>query len=319
MIKYLYPLIVSLLIVLVLMPIFIKLSNRVGFLDKPTKRKKHKNPTPLCGGIVMYISFMAVYIYNFGVLNKESLAIIVSCTLVTAIGLLDDYYKSKGIEFRILPRVIVQVFAAYIVYKSGIVFEGITNPFNGSYVILPEALQFILTITWIFGVTTVVNWSDGMDGVAGGITVISSSTMFVVALAKRQNESAVISIILVGIILGFLRYNRHPATVFMGDSGANFLGFILSIVALDGAFKQATVVSILIPILALGVPIFDNIFVIIKRLIEGKPVYKADRSQIHYRLQAKGMTTKQVVTCICIISCILSMISLVILYCNINK
>lgn len=319
MLKYLYPLIFSLIIVLILMPYFIKLFNKIGFMDRPTKRKKHDKPTPLCGGIVMYIAFMAVYIYKFGLHDREKICVVIAATLVTAIGLLDDYYKTRGKEFRIYPRVIIQILAAIVVYKAGIIFEGITNPFDGTYLILPTALQFILTITWIFGVTTVINWSDGMDGVAGGITVISSSTLCVVALAKAQTESAMMSVILVGIILGFLRYNHHPAKVFMGDSGANFLGFMLAIIALDGAFKQATVVSIFIPILALGVPIFDNLFVIGKRFVEGKPVYAADRSQIHYRLQEKGMNTKQVVTFICVISCVLSMISLLILYYNLHK
>ncbi|MDU5650344.1 MAG: MraY family glycosyltransferase, partial [Clostridium perfringens] len=172
---------------------------------------------------------------------------------------------------------------------------------------------YILTITWIFGVTTVINWSDGMDGLAGSISIISAMTMFVVALAKGQFNSAYMSITLVGSILAFLRYNRHPARVFMGDSGANFLGFILAIIALEGAFKQATALSILVPVLALGVPIFDNIFVIFRRFQSGKPVYEADRSQIHYRLQERGMSVKQIVSYICILSGCLSLVSLLII------
>lgn len=316
MVKYLYAFIISLLIVLIITPMLMKYSHKIGFTDKPTSRKKHNKPMPLCGGIAMYVSFIILYVVIFGLKEPQNIAIVITTTMVMVIGVIDDYYKTKGKEFKIYPRVIIQILAAIILYKSGMIFSGITNPFNGAYVVLPKALQFILSITWMFGVTTVINWSDGMDGLAGGITAISSSTLFVVALAKGQTDSAMMSIILAGSTIGFLRYNRHPAKVFMGDSGANFLGFILAIIALDGAFKQATVVSILIPFLALGVPIFDNIFVIIKRYVEGKPIYKADRSQIHYRLQEKGLNTRQVVTYICLLSVCLSLISLVILYLN---
>jgi len=121
------------------------------------------------------------------------------------------------------------------------------------------------------------------------------------------------SIILAGAMVGFLMYNRHPAKIFMGDSGANLIGFLLSIIAIDGAFKQATVLSLFIPILALAVPIFDNLFVIFKRFSEGKPVYEADRSQMHYRLEEKGFSINQTVSFIIGISIIFSAISILLL------
>ena len=152
-----------------------------------------------------------------------------------------------------------------------------------------------------------------MDGLAGGISLISSITFFVAAIILGRNVSALISIGLVGSIAGFLYYNKYPAKVFMGDSGANLLGFLLSITALDGAFKSATVMSLFIPIFALAVPIFDNLFVIFKRFSEGKPVYQADRSQIHFRLEAKGFTPKQVVKYIMIVSILCSSISIFLL------
>jgi UDP-N-acetylmuramyl pentapeptide phosphotransferase/UDP-N-acetylglucosamine-1-phosphate transferase len=152
-----------------------------------------------------------------------------------------------------------------------------------------------------------------MDGLAGGLSLISAITFFLAAIILDQSGSALVSIMLVGTILGFLYYNRFPAKVFMGDSGANFLGFILSITALEGAFKQATVLSLFIPILALAVPIFDNLFVIIKRFLEGKPVYQADRSQIHFRLEKRGLTTVQVVNYIMLISLSFSAISIILL------
>ena len=207
----------------------------------------------------------------------------------------------------------MQVLAAIIVYKSGVAFYGFTNPFTNTYVVLPSIIQFLLTITWIFGVTTVINWSDGMDGLAGGLSFISAMTFAASAVILAQPPSLLFSLMTAGVVLAFLFYNKYPAKIFMGDSGANFLGFILSIIALDGAFKAATILSLLIPILALAVPIFDNIFVIFKRFSEGKPVYQADRSQLHYRLEAKGLNTKQVVTFISGISLAFSVISILML------
>lgn len=315
MIKYLIVMLIPFVVVYLLMPKFIDFANEKGFVDKPTGRKKHDRLTPLIGGVVMYIGFFAAYLFGIDSTRQlsETFTIFIAATLVVIIGVIDDYYKGKGKEFPIYPRVIIQILAATMVFKAGIVFRGISNPFTGEFVQFSGWVQYILTITWIFGVTTVINWSDGMDGLAGSISIISAMTMFVVALAKGQFNSAYMSITLVGSILAFLRYNRHPARVFMGDSGANFLGFILAIIALEGAFKQATVLSILVPVLALGVPIFDNIFVIFRRFQSGKPVYEADRSQIHYRLQEKGMSVKQIVSYICILSGCLSLVSLLII------
>lgn len=251
-----------------------------------------------------------------GDVDKRKIFIFIGSTMILLIGLVDDFYKSKGKEFKIAPRLIVQILSAVLVYNAGVAFRGFTNPFSGEYIVLNHTLQFILSITWIFGVTTVINWSDGMDGLAGGISLVSSITFFIAAIILGQVDSANVSIVIAGTLIGFLIFNVHPAKIFMGDSGANFLGFILSIIALDGAFKQATVLSILLPILALAVPIFDNIFVIIKRYSEGKAVYEADRSQIHFRLEAKGFTPKQTVSCIVGISIMCSIISILLLFYN---
>lgn len=305
--------VMAFLIVYLVTPILIKLSLKYNFTDKPTGRKKHRGEIPLCGGIAMYISFFTIYLFvNQGNII-EKIGVFIGGTLILLIGLIDDYYKAIGKEFPIYPRLIIQLLAAFIIFKSGIAFTGFTNPITGVYIQLGITVQLILTITWIFGVTTVINWSDGMDGLAGGLSFISAITFAGAALILNQGDSAIISLIVAGITVGFLVYNRYPARIFMGDSGANLLGFILSIIALDGAFKQATVMSLFIPILALAVPIFDNLFVIVKRFLEGKPVYQADRSQIHYRLQEKGFSPRQVVTYINIISLTFSTISIILL------
>ena len=305
--------IVTFLIVYLIMPLLMNISNKFEFTDKPTKRKKHSAPIPLCGGIGVYIGFFIMYFVIVKDNRSEQMWIFLASTMILFIGLVDDYFKTRGKEFPIYPRFIVQIISAIMVFNAGVVFRGFTNPFSGEYITLPVEVQFILTITWIFGVTTVINWTDGMDGLAGGISIVSSLTFFIAAVILNQSDGAIVSLILAAAIFGFLIYNKYPARVFMGDSGANLIGFLLSIIAIDGAFKQSTVMSLFIPVLALAVPIFDNIFVIIKRFTEGKPVYQADRSQMHFRLEEKGLTTKQIVNYIVGISLVCSVISILLL------
>jgi UDP-N-acetylmuramyl pentapeptide phosphotransferase/UDP-N-acetylglucosamine-1-phosphate transferase len=294
-------------------PILIRLAIKLKYCDMPSERKRHKNPMPLCGGLSIFIGFYLIYLSFIPKITAKSLAIFAASILIIGIGIIDDWYKTKGKEFSALPKFIVQILAAAIVYRYGVIFHGFENPITHEFVLLPVWLKFVLTVTWIFGVTTVINFSDGMDGLAGGMSAISAATLYIVAAAKGQSDSALIAMILTGAILGFMRYNRHPAKVFLGDSGATFLGFILGVISIDGAFKQVTVISMLIPILALGVPIFDNVFVVIKRALEKKPIYKADRSQMHFRLESQGLTPKYIVRFMWLISLCSSLLSIVIL------
>ncbi|WP_055665981.1 MraY family glycosyltransferase [Desnuesiella massiliensis] len=311
--NYFYAFLAVYLIVYFITPFLIKLAVRFDFLDKPTKRKNQEKPMPLVGGVGVFIAFFTGYLIFIRPIQKEFTYILVSSLLVFIIGIVDDWYKSKGKEFAVLPRLIIQMISAFMIYHSGIVFNGFTNPFTNEYIILSKGVGLLLSITWILGVTTVINWSDGVDGLAGSLSAIAGSTLFVVALAKNQTDSAMMSILLVGSLIGFLKYNKYPAQTYIGDSGANFSGFILAIIALEGVFKQATIISLAVPILALGVPIFDNVYVVIKRIIKGKPIYEADASQIHHRLLSTGLNQKQVVMFISLISVCLSLCSIIIL------
>lgn len=315
-IQYALSFIVSFCIVMLLIPPLRKLAFRLDFVDKPRKdveRKIHREPIPLTASYAIFIGFAVSFLFFSKESASQTIAVLCGSLLLLTIGTIDDWYKTQGKDFPALPKLIVQVSAAVIVYLSGITFSGFYNPLSGEYILLPVWLQFILTILWIFGVTTVINFSDGMDGLAGGLTAISAGTLFVVALTKGQSTSAVMAISLVGVSLAYLRYNKPPAKIFMGDAGATFLGFILAVIALDGAFKQATVLSLFIPILALGVPIFDNLFVVTKRLMQGKPIYQADATQVHYRLLKSGLNPKQVVAFLCLISICFSLTSIILL------
>ncbi|WP_198957421.1 MraY family glycosyltransferase [Paenibacillus selenitireducens] len=313
---YVLSFFLSFLIVYFLIPPLAKWAFRLDFVDKPrhdSERKIHREPIPLTASYAIFIGFFATYLLVAREFTLETLAIFIGGVLLLTIGTIDDWYKTKGKEFPALPKMIVQVSAAIPVFFSGIAFTGFYNPFSGAYVLLPIWLQFILTILWIFGVTTVINFSDGMDGLAGGLSAISAVTLFIVALTKGQDNSAMMAIILIGVTVAYLRYNKPPAKIFMGDAGATFLGFILAVIALDGAYKQATILSLFIPILALGVPIFDNIFVVIKRMIQGKPIYQADASQAHYRLLRAGLNNKQVVMFLCLIGTCFGLSSIILL------
>jgi len=317
---YVLAFLISFAIVYALIPPLRKLAFRIDFVDKPredSERKIHREPIPLTAAAAIFAGFAAAFLMFVKEDSRQMLAIIAGSLMILAIGTLDDWYKTKRKELPAMPKFLVQVAAAYLVYESGIVFYGFHNPFTGSDVILPQWLQLVLTVTWIFGVTTVINFTDGMDGLAGGLTAISATTLFIVALAKGQPNSAMMAIIVVGVSLAYLRYNKPPAKVFMGDAGATFLGFILGVIALDGAFKQATVLSLFIPILALGVPIFDNLFVVLRRLFQGKPIYQADASQVHYRLLSTGLKPKQVVAFLYLVSVCFSMMSIILLLLNI--
>jgi len=305
-----------LLIVWILIPPLRKLAFRLDFVDKPrqdVERKIHREPIPLTASYAIFVGFFTSYLLFSRELTWETAALLGGGLLLIAIGTIDDWYKTRGKDFPALPKLVVQISSAVLVYASGIAFTGFYNPLTEQYLLLPVWLQFMLTVLWIFGVTTVINFSDGMDGLAGGLSGISALTLFVVALAKGQNNSAMMAIILVGVAIAYLRYNKPPAKVFMGDAGATFIGFILAVIALDGAFKQATVLSLFIPILALGVPIFDNLFVVFRRLLQGKPIYQADASQAHYRLLRSGLNHKQVVMVLCLLSTCFCLSSIILL------
>ncbi len=315
-ILYVIAFALSFLIVYLLIPPFGKLAFRLDFVDKPRKdveRKLHREAIPLTASYAIFIGFFVAYILVARAWNWETGALFAGGVLLLTIGTIDDWYKTKGKDFPALPKFIVQVSAAVLVYFSGNAFTGFYNPLSGDYVTLPVVVSFLLTILWIFGVTTVINFSDGLDGLAGGLSAISAGTLFIVALVMGQSNSAIMAIILVGVTVAYLRFNKPPAKIFMGDAGATFLGFVLAVIALDGAFKQATVLSLFIPILALGVPIFDNIFVVIKRFMQGKSIYQADASQVHYRLLRAGLNTKQALGFLFLASTCFSLFSIILL------
>lgn len=309
---YLLAFAMSFVITIGLIPLLTRLAKKVGFVDKPTERKQHKYAAPLIGGLAMFLGFIPSFAIFVGFSSFEHVAILIGAMVILSIGLLDDYYKTRGREFPVFPRLLAHVGVAALVYAAGLRFWGFTIPFVELRVDFPGILPFVFTVMWVFGVISAMNFSDGLDGLAGGFSGITAVTLFIFAMFMGEISPAFMAVALIGCILAFMRYNFFPAKIFMGDSGANFLGFILAVVALYG-FKQATVISIFIPVLALGVPIFDSLAVVIKRFVTRKPIYKADNSHIHQRLLKKGLNPVQTVIFLFLICICLNLTSIILM------
>ncbi|MBI2252737.1 MAG: undecaprenyl/decaprenyl-phosphate alpha-N-acetylglucosaminyl 1-phosphate transferase [Armatimonadetes bacterium] len=189
----------------------------------------------------------------------------------------------------------------------------ITYPFGG-IILLPKILSFLITLFWIVGITNAVNLLDGLDGLLAGITVISALTFGGVAILKHQFLAAILMLALGGAALGFLPYNFYPAKIFLGDAGSLFIGVILAVLTIMGAFKTTATLALFIPILIMGIPIFDTAYAILRRFLTKKPIFKADREHIHHNLLNLGLSQRQVVCIIYLINFILGILGLILAY-----
>ena len=215
-------------------------------------------------------------------------------------GIFDDLYDLS-------PKIklIGQIAAAAILVCFGIKVEWVTNPFGGMFYL--GKLSIPITIFWVVGITNTLNFIDGLDGLAAGISSIASFTLMVMALCEGLSSVVVLTAALAGGALGFLPHNFNPAKIFMGDTGAMFLGYTLAAISVVGAVKSATVIALVVPILALGLPIMDTAFAILRRFVNGYPIMQADKDHIHHRLLAIGFTQKQTVLIMYSISAVYGM------------
>ncbi|MDI3328455.1 MAG: MraY family glycosyltransferase [Alicyclobacillaceae bacterium] len=296
-----------------------RLALRWRFVDVPTQRKIHKEPVPLMGGVALYLGFLsAAFLTAFWSpqfnMTPDFWGIALGGLVIAGTGLLDDWYKTRGKEFSPWPKLIMQFVAAGILVAFGVQIKWVTLPFTeqGMY-LLPDWLSVPATLLWVVAITNMINFLDGVDGLAAGISAISSTTLFFVALLKGQEATALYAAVMIGVTLAFLRHNFHPAKIFMGDAGAMFLGFALAAISVDGAFKSATLVSVLVPVLALGVPIFDTVYVILRRLKENRPIYAADKGHTFHLLMRSGMNQIQTVAFLYLLGICFSLASIVVL------
>ncbi|HHY47807.1 MAG TPA: undecaprenyl/decaprenyl-phosphate alpha-N-acetylglucosaminyl 1-phosphate transferase [Firmicutes bacterium] len=289
--KYVWAFVEAAMISLVVTPVARLAAVKFGFVDRPSERRVHDHVIPLLGGLAIMIAFYLTSL-SWLPLDRTMVGLIAAGMFIFVVGLLDDYRKSRR-ELPAKVKLAGQVIASIIAVLFGIKIKFVTNPLGG--MIYLGMFSIPVTIIWMVSITNVVNLMDGLDGLAAGVSAIAAFALFVVAAGKGQEMSAMTAIALAGATVGFLRYNFNPAKIFMGDAGAMFIGFLLAAVSTVGALKGATTVALTIPFLALGIPIFDTAFAIVRRVREGKPIYIADKGHIHHRLLAMGLSQRQAV------------------------
>ncbi|WP_141709301.1 MraY family glycosyltransferase [Desulfuribacillus stibiiarsenatis] len=311
---YVFSFFTAFLITYAFVPITRKIAIRLGIVDKPNGRKIHADPIPLLGGLAIFLG-LGVSALLFIPMNQKIVTLFLAGSLVLMVGIIDDWNKAHGKDFPAWPKLIVQVISATVLYYGGIRILGIRGFMFDDQVTWQffSIISFFLTILWIVAIMNMLNFLDGMDGLAAGISAISAMTLFLIALIQKQEILALLSIALLGTTLGFLKYNFHPAKIFMGDAGALFLGCILAGVSIEGAFKGATILTLFVPLFVFGVPIFDTLYVMFRRWRENRPIYVADKGHVHHRLMKLGLSQPHIVTFIYVVGICFSLLSLVII------
>ena len=297
------------LIALLSTPVIRSLAVRVGAVDVPRDgRRMHDHPIPRMGGLAIFFGFL-LSVLLFLPLTGQLRSMLLGSVIIVILGIFDDIYALPA-----KPKFCVQIAAALVAVLGGnrIVFLSNLNIFSSELYWDLGWLSYPITILWIVGITNAVNLIDGLDGLACGVSTISSMTMLVIALVVAEADVAIIMAALAGACIGFLPYNLNPAKIFMGDTGSTFLGFVLAVVSIQGLFKYAAIISFAVPFLMLALPIFDTCFAIIRRVSKGQSPMSPDRSHIHHRLIDMGFSQKQAVAVLYVISAILGLSAVVL-------
>ena len=283
------PISMAVVLTIAITPLVRLLAVKAGVMDKPDYRKIHKEAMPLMGGLAIFIGFWAT-VFCTQAVTREILAFSAGSLLVLVSGVWDD---KKSIRPAI--KLIFQIAAALIiVFIGGIRIDFVTSLHSANPMALGW-LAFPLTAAWIVGLTNAVNLMDGLDGLAAGVSGIAAVTIGLIAWMEGFPSAGLLALILGASALAFLRYNFYPAKVFMGDTGALFLGFSLAVLSIMGLTKMATTVSVFLPILVLGVPIFDTLLAIARRIVNKTPIFSPDKDHLHHRLIAMGLSHKKAV------------------------
>lgn len=306
---FMIPMLVAFVISFLMTPVARKLAYKVGAVDVPTdNRRVHTKPIPRMGGLAIYVAFtIAMFLFS-DIETTKLIGIFLGSTLLVIMGMIDDVKP-----LRASLKLVVQIVAALILIKFGFRIEFLTNFFEKSGYINFNHLSTPITVIWIIGITNTINLVDGLDGLATGIATIAACTLAYVAYTNGNVEVATLTLMLAGSSLGFLPYNFNPASIFMGDTGAYFLGFILAAISIEGTLKGTTALTVIIPVLALGLPIFDTSFAIVRRAVTKKPLFEADKGHVHHRLLAIGYNQKGAVLILYCISLLMGVTAISVL------
>jgi UDP-GlcNAc:undecaprenyl-phosphate/decaprenyl-phosphate GlcNAc-1-phosphate transferase len=284
--EVLYGAAIALVIVVLLTPAVGGMARLLGVVDQPDGRRLNRRPIPRLGGLAIFLGIL-VPALAFLKLTGEMRGIVIGAAVACVVGAIDDF---RGLAPA--PKLAGQVLAAAIPTVFGVWVDHFTFPFIGA-VDLPAGVGIPITVLWVVAVMNMVNFLDGLDGLASGVCAISGVTFAVLALSLDKVDAAILSAIVAGACVGFLRHNFFPARIFMGDSGALVLGFTLATVAVAGLLKTASTVVLFLPLVVLAVPIIDTSFVVAKRMKYGVPVYAADRSHLHHRFVNIGFSQRR--------------------------
>jgi UDP-GlcNAc:undecaprenyl-phosphate GlcNAc-1-phosphate transferase len=284
--EVLYGAAIAFAIVVLLTPAVGGMARLLGAVDKPDARRLNRRPIPRLGGLAIFLGIL-VPALAFLDLSGESRGVLLGAAIATVVGAVDDF---RGLSPPV--KLSGQFLAAAIPPSFGVWIDHFTLPFIG-VVDLPAWLGVPLSMLFIVAVMNMVNFLDGLDGLAAGVCAIAGATYAILALSLGKADPAILSAVVAGACLGFLRHNFFPARIFMGDSGAMCLGFILASVSIQGLLKTASTVVLVLPLLVLAVPIIDTSFVVARRLKHSRPIYTADRSHLHHRFLNIGFSQRR--------------------------
>ena len=302
-------LIVALIVALVATPVVKSLAFKMGAMDVPKdNRRMHDHPIPRMGGLAIFLGFL-LSVLLFAEITPQLRGMLLGSVIIVVLGIFDDIYSLPA-----MFKFVVQIVAALVAVFSGNVIQTLSNPniFSSDLYWDLGVLSIPVSVIWIVAITNAVNLIDGLDGLACGVSTISSMTLLVISLVVSDAPAAILMAALAGSCIGFLPYNLNPAKIFMGDTGSTFLGYVLAVVSIQGLFKFYTIISFAVPFLMLGLPIFDTCFAFIRRIAHGQSPMHADRSHVNHRLIDMGFSQKQAVAVLYIISAILGLSAVVL-------
>lgn len=292
-----FAFVLAALIVLLITPTVTNIARRMGAMDEPDDRKIHEDPIPRLGGMAIYFGFIIPALL-FLPLSGQLKGILLGATVIMLFGAVDDFRgTSPWVKFA------GQFLAGGCLVFYGIHIDYFTLPFAGTIEVAPWQ-GILLTLLWVVVLVNILNFIDGMDGLAAGVCTIAAITFAIIAISLDRSEAGILAAILAGTTLGFLRYNFYPATIFMGDSGSMLLGFVLAAVTVQGVLKSVATVTLVLPLLILGIPIFDLSYAIVRRVRQGQSIFRPDRGHLHHRLFNIGFSQRStvvVIYCWCIL------------------
>lgn len=296
---------------LIFTPVAIKIAPKIGAVDIPKDgRRMHTKAMPRFGGLAIFAGTTAV-LAIFGGTNEKIFPVIIGGTLIYILGVIDDL---KNLNAKI--KFGCQILIAVLMYAMGLQIRFITDYFSGGVLHFGSIICFIVTVLWIVGITNTINLIDGLDGLAAGIAAVSSLSIAYVAYIHGSEYGMMVvclaMLALAGSCIGFLPFNFYPAKIFMGDGGSLFLGFMIAALSVVGPLKRSTVIAVVVPVIVLGIPIFDTFFAILRRLVNRRPIMEADKGHLHHRLMESGYGQRRAVLMLYGISAIMGMAAVLV-------